>query len=578
MRSISKLLTANWYDYFTDEGINEAVLYHLRYGLEGAGFAEYLGLEAVVVASIVGVAALLWWLTRSRGTRAGGTPSRLGGLAALACLGLSVVIQPAAAPLVKLLPAFTPGAVAAERADIDTASSDFAQHYRAPMATAAGTPRNVVFIYAESLERTYFDEELFPGLIKGLRELEKQAVSFINIGQVTGTNWTIAGMVASQCGIPLFTPSGGNTMTGLDAFLPEATCLGDLLHRDGYRLVYYGGASLRFAGKGKFYETHGFAEIAGRDELQPRLPDPDYVNAWGLYDDTLFDLAFDKFVELGRSKRPFALYMLTLDTHQPDGHVSRTCASMPYADGSNPILNAVHCSDRLITEFVRRIRETPWGEDTVVVVASDHLAMQNTAYDRLTLKPRHNLLMVLDPRRTAGLQVAAEGSTLDVAPTLLPFLGYEGEVGLGTNLMNGDAGAVARAAHVRSRLEAWRAPLLQFWDFPTIEQYVEVDSVKRELRIDGRPFAIPAMIEVDEGLHTVIRFPKLRRPAQQVAQDSDGKPFLLATLCNPNDAHSPQARICLYNGQQHRVRGQTVVTETARLSPGEVRRMLGLAS
>ena len=28
-------------DYFTDEGINDAVIYHIIYGVEGAGFKEY---------------------------------------------------------------------------------------------------------------------------------------------------------------------------------------------------------------------------------------------------------------------------------------------------------------------------------------------------------------------------------------------------------------------------------------------------------------------------------------------------------------------------------------------------------
>lgn len=566
-------------DYFTDEGVNEAVIYHLRYGLEGAGFAEYLKLEVAVALGVLAAAALLWWLART-GRRPGSGPlARIGNVAALAFVALSVALQPAAAALVKLMPGFSRGAAAATGPADKAAQAEFSQFYRQPRVAAVGAPRNLVCIYAESLERTYFDEQLFPGLIHGLRALEKQAVSFTEIGQATGTSWTIAGMVASQCGIPLFTPSGGNAMTGLDAFLPEATCLGDLLAREGYRLAYYGGAQLRFAGKGKFYETHGFHEVVGRDELLAKVPDPSYVNAWGLYDDVLFGLAFEKFSELGRSNKPFALFMLTLDTHQPDGHVSRSCASMPYGDGTNPILNAVHCSDRLISEFVQRIRESPWGKDTVVVVASDHLALQNTAYDRLKAKPRRNLLMVLDPRRDEGMQVATAGSTLDVAATLLPFLGYQGEVGLGADLMRADAESTARSAHIRSRLEAWREPLLQFWAFPKIEDYVEVDPRQRLVTIDGRRFAMPAMIEVDDDLQPVIRFPKPRRPVTTVAaEDSDGKPFMLAAFCDPAAAGSPDARVCLFAGHDKRVRTEITLNDATRLSAADVRRLLKLRS
>lgn len=112
----------------------------------------------------------------------------------------------------------------------------------------AAQAKNLVYIYAESLERTYLDENLFPGLITELKELEQSALSFTGLEQVSGTHWTIAGMVASQCGIPLVTASGGNAMSGIDRFLPGATCLGDVLHTRGYNLIYMGGADNDFAG------------------------------------------------------------------------------------------------------------------------------------------------------------------------------------------------------------------------------------------------------------------------------------------------------------------------------------------
>jgi hypothetical protein len=186
--------------------------------------------------------------------------------------------------------------------------------------------------------------------------------------------------------------------------------------------------------------------------------------------------------------------------------------------------------------------------------------------------------MVLDPRREGGMRVDTAGSTLDVAPTLLSFLGYDGEMALGTNLMAADSESTARAAFVRSRLDAWRQPLLKFWAFPKIEQYVEVDARRRVVTIDGRPFAVPAIIEVDESLQTVIRFPKPRRPSRLVAEESDGKPFILAALCDPGTADSPDARICLFTGYDNRVRAQVHVPDIARLSPSDVRRMLSLPS
>jgi phosphoglycerol transferase len=496
-----------------------------------------------------------------------------GNPAALLCLCASVAIQPASAALLQMLPDVTPAPAIAETAGDPALAAEFERHYRQPRATALGAPRNLVFVYAEGLERNYFDEALFPGLLPALRVLEGEAVSFNGIGQAAGTNWTIAGMVASQCGIPLFTPADGNAMTGMDAFLPAATCMGDLLKRDGYRLAFYGGAHLRFAGKGKFYATHGFDEVAGRTELVPRLPDRTYFNSWGLYDDALIELAYGRLAELGRGQQPFALFLLTLDTHHPDGHVSRSCASAPYGDGSNPILNAVHCTDRLLGEFVRKIRGIPWGRETVIVIASDHLAMRNSAYEQLTSKPRRNLLMVLDPRRSGGQRIATPGSMLDVAPTVMSFLGFDADVGLGIDLLDADAGSLERAALVRRRLEAWREPMARFWAFPRIERYLEVDAEQRVLRIDGRSFSTPAMIEVDGALQTVMRFPRAGVAAHDAVKDADGRPFLLVAPCIARDLALPAGRTCLFAGRDGRIRTQFIVRRTARFAPEHIRRM-----
>ena len=142
-------------------------------------------------------------------------------------------------------------------------SEQFEDYYREPVIgqQKSGNPKNLVFIYAEGLERTWFDERLFPGVMQSLSKLRDLAVDFTNINQMPFTSWTIAGIVASQCGIPLVIASQGNAMSEMDMFIPGAVCLGDLLKANGYHSEFYGGADLDFAGKGKFFRTHGFASV-----------------------------------------------------------------------------------------------------------------------------------------------------------------------------------------------------------------------------------------------------------------------------------------------------------------------------
>jgi len=80
---------------------------------------------------------------------------------------------------------------------------DFFRYYRPPVLKATGAEHpNFVFIFAESFERTYFDEEIFPGLVTELRELETEGVTFTELHTPDGTGFTMGGIVASLCGIP----------------------------------------------------------------------------------------------------------------------------------------------------------------------------------------------------------------------------------------------------------------------------------------------------------------------------------------------------------------------------------------
>lgn len=140
--------------------------------------------------------------------------------------------------------------------------------------------------------------------------------------------------------------------------------------------------------------------VIGRDELAPQLDDPGYLNQWGLYDDSLLAMAKAQLDALASEPDPFALTLLTLDTHHPRGHVSRSCQDIPYTSddnpglNDNPILDAVHCSDQLLSEFIDYLLSAESLENTLVVVVSDHLALPNTASDILNQKPRRNLFMM----------------------------------------------------------------------------------------------------------------------------------------------------------------------------------------
>lgn len=487
-------------NYFTGNGIDEATLYHLEYGLDGAGFLEYSWLiVTTITVLILGIFCLLRFILKKKNNR---NSHIINSLASFSFLSISLLFNPASIDLYNLQ----------ENSSIFTEqltpemSASFFEHYRKPYITLLkNSNKNIVFIYAESLERTYFDKTLFPGLIKGLRELESKSTYFTNIKQVAGTGWTVAGMTASQCGIPLFAPSHGNSMSGMDQFLSAAVCLGDLLNEEGYQLNYMGGASLNFAGKGKLFKTHGFSNVFGRDELLPKLENEAYKTGWGLYDDSLFNMVYSRYIELSEAGGQFGLFTLTLDTHHPNGHPSKSCKGTEYKDASNPILNAVACSDYLISNFIKRISKSPYADKTIVVLVSDHLAMRNTAFDLLQKKERRNLFMIIDPSENNSMKIETVGSTLDIGATLLPFLGYIGDIGLGRNLLRIEELEEERL-FIHSNLNKWRQPISAFFDFPKIQDYLEINIDEKFSRIDNRKFGIPIFIEMNNKLETILKF------------------------------------------------------------------------
>ncbi|MDG1462998.1 MAG: sulfatase-like hydrolase/transferase [Gammaproteobacteria bacterium] len=283
--------------------------------------------------------------------------------------------------------------------------------------------KNIILIYAESLESIYLDTAIFPqDYLPKIKRLAADAHMFSNMQQIAGTGWTIGGMVASQCGFPLMASvhsTGNSTIASVEKPYPDSTCLGDILADRGYKSVFMGGADLAFAGKGNFLSAHGYHEVLGREQLASKLEDPDYLSLWGLYDDSLFALAGEKFKELEKSSQPYLLTLLTVDTHHPNGYPSRSC-SQEFDDDMG---NSLRCSDLLISEFIRHVRNNADMERTLIVLFSDHLSMRNSLWPVLNENhaARKLLFMLFDnhPGDISDIQ----GNHLNVAPTIIDAAG-----------------------------------------------------------------------------------------------------------------------------------------------------------
>jgi phosphoglycerol transferase len=476
---------------FTGEGINEAVIYHLIYGLDGAGFKEYLNLIILSMVVLAITFLFFYYYDKVYVLFYRESIDRYLNIFIHIFIFLFLFLSFYFNPIIQYFLDKKYHQEPLEKIDFDSV-------YKKVDVDKSNNTYNLVYIYLESLERTFFDEEIFPKLLPHLKQLEKNGISFSNIHQVKSTGWTIGGMVASQCGLPLIAPSGGNSMSGVDKFYANATCLGDVLHEQGYHLTMMQGGSLEFAGKKNFYKTHGFDDIYGKRRLIKKLYDKNYLNNWGLYDDTLFDMAYEKFNELSNKKKNFALFLLTLDTHPPKGYEPKSCENYKYLDGDEPMLDAVHCTDKLVGDFVQKIRNSKEGNNTLIVLSSDHLMMNNDVIGLLKKGKRRNSFIILPPNLNTNKLIDKNASILDEGSTVLFKLGFNNsDIGLGRNLFTSKS-LIDTIPKFNKYIDSWKSDIKKFWGFGKLEDKIILNA--NSIMINNRTYTVPMLLKIEKDL------------------------------------------------------------------------------
>ncbi|KLU08699.1 sulfatase [Kocuria sp. SM24M-10] len=261
---------------------------------------------------------------------------------------------------------------------------DLGDYYVEPTVTGDEHKRNLVLIYLESGEATLANDELFEkNAFAPLQEVTRASdgwQSVEDLRQYEGGGWTMAGLTATQCGVPLkglgsAADSGALNELGGDVgtYLGGTTCLGDVLREHGYTSVFLGGANASFAAKDAFLGTHGYSEVKDLSDWRAAgEPEKNFRGDWGLSDGRLMAHAKDEVdalhAEAQRTGRPFNLSVLTLDTHEPV-HIFDYCT----VDTENVVTSAFFCSMTQVAGFVAHLEQKGYLEDTAVVIMGDHL-------------------------------------------------------------------------------------------------------------------------------------------------------------------------------------------------------------
>lgn len=443
-RSVSWALNT-WSDLSIEE-----IVYHLKMPLDGTNsdmITDYI-VSCVVISAVIAAALIVTFIFIRKRRKAYHVTRA-------ATLGVAVL-----AGALAIHHFWVTLDISAYVENQSTYSSFIDDNYVNPASVSLTFPeqkRNLIYIFLESMENTYADQEnggaFEKNVIPELTALSEENENFsgdqavLNGGHVlTGATWTIGAMFAQTSGLPLSIPIDKNSMSTQEEFFPGLTTLGDILEDQGYRQCLLIGSDAAFGGRDLYFEQHGNYEIADYNySLETGEIPSDYYVWWGYEDKILFENAKNRLNELAAEDEPFNLTLLTVDTHFEDGYVCSECLDTFRDDQYS---NVIACSSKQVAEFVEWVQEQPFYENTTIVISGDHLTMDSDyCNDVAEDYERKVYTTYINSAVETESGTYREYSTFDAFPTTLASLGVEipgNQLGLGTNLFSDEETLVER--------------------------------------------------------------------------------------------------------------------------------------
>ncbi len=215
--------------------------------------------------------------------------------------------------------------------------------------------RNLVIFLQESLGYQFISEEITPNLYR----LKDEGLWFDNLySNGTRSVRGIAGVASGILAIP------GKGVVKRNKSQANFSTIASILKDRGYHTGFYYGGESRFDNMRSWFLGNGFDEIIEQKDYQ----NPHFVATWGVSDEDLADRANQRFEELYRAKKPFAVMMFSSSNHSPFEYPKGRIDG----DGEYTLSNAVKYADYAIGKFFEDAKKLEYYKDTIFVVVADH--------------------------------------------------------------------------------------------------------------------------------------------------------------------------------------------------------------
>lgn len=184
----------------------------------------------------------------------------------------------------------------------------------------------------------------------------------------------------------------------------------------------------------RMLESLGFTKVHTYESLERELLGGEgrtRPGTTGLDDQSLFRglVAFLERRAAAGNERPFLAATYNIGTH---AFLKSSKNDIAYGASGNPVLDKVHNLDAVLGEFLRYFLASPYADDTLLLVTSDHATYPEPAYREAAgpgLKPYfvdRIPLLVHDPFHELPPTFDAQGrNSLGLAPTVLHLAGLQ---------------------------------------------------------------------------------------------------------------------------------------------------------
>lgn len=308
--------------------------------------------------------------------------------------------------------------------------------------------KNLITIYVESLETTFFskenggswDYELLPEINDLMNEQDSMYFATDSnkrgIYNMYGTSWTTASVISSTSGVPFKIPFE-NSKFSKSNFMNKVITLGDLLLYQGYHNEVISGASTKFGSLYEYFKYHGNYEIIDPDTIINYNIDVNYdtKGSWGFNDKYMFDLAKDRLLKHYNEGTLFNETLIGIDSHPIDGYKT----SFTVDKYENQYENVYATESKLLSEFIYWLKEQEFYKDTVVVIIGDHFCMQTVFMRNYKEEDRGRFNLILNSTKKTENTKNRGIASYDLYPTVLSALGADiknDSIGLGVDLFS----------------------------------------------------------------------------------------------------------------------------------------------